>query len=236
MTKIKVRAFAFDLFGTIVDITSISKALSELNIVKDDPKLFIETWRSKQLQYAWFLTLIDRFEPFSDLSIRALKFTSKVYNIELIHDKIKRIRYAQLHLGPFPDSKKGLQELARLKRRSNSKDSTENNNYKLNILSNGESSKTNQVLSNIGLIQYFDHIFSAEGAGKYKPAKEVYTMASERLNLPVSEIAMVSSNLWDIVGAQAAGMQTCWINREGKMMTNEELDLEPDYIFSSIED
>jgi 2-haloacid dehalogenase len=69
---------------------------------------------------------------------------------------------------------------------------------------------------------------------KYKPAKEVYTMASQRLNLPLSETALVSSNLWDIAGAQAAEMQTCWINREGKK-ANEELDLKPDYIFSSIE-
>ena len=206
----KVEAFAFDLFGTIVDITSIRKVLSELNIVKDDPKPFIETWRSKQLQYAWLLTLIGKFEPFSDLSIRALKFTSKVYNIELNDDKIKRVRDAQLQLEPFPDSKKGLQELARLKKRSNnSNDKKVNSNYKLSILSNGESSKTNKLLSNISLIQYFDHIFSAEEVGKYKPAKEVYTIASERLNLSVSEIALVSSNLWDIAGAQEAGMQTC---------------------------
>jgi 2-haloacid dehalogenase len=199
----KVKAFAFDLFGTIVDITSISKVLSELNIVKDDPKPFIETWRSKQLQYAWLLTLIGKFEPFSDLSIRALKFTSKVYNIELSDDKIKRVRDAQLQLEPFPDSKKGLQELARLKKRSNnSNDKKVNSNYKLSILSNGESSKANKLLSNISLIHYFDHIFSAEEVGKYKPAKEVYTIASERLNLSVSEIALISSNLWDIAGAR----------------------------------
>jgi FMN phosphatase YigB (HAD superfamily) len=36
-------------------------------------------------------------------------------------------------------------------------------------------------------------------------------------------------------GAQAVGMQTCWINREDKT-TNEELDLKPDYMFSSLED
>ena len=60
-------------------------------------------------------------------------------------------------------------------------------------------------------------------------------MASEKLNLALSEIALVSSNLWDIAGAQRVGMQTCWINREGKK-TNEEIDLKPDYMFSSIED
>ena len=137
----------------------------------------------------------------------------------------------------FPDSKKGLQELARLKKRSNnSNDKKVNSNYKLSILSNGESSKTNKLLSNISLIQYFDHIFSAEEVRKYKPDKAVYIMASEKLNLPLSEISLVSSNLWDVAGAQEAGMQTCWINREGKKTTNEELDIKSDYIISSIED
>ena len=63
-----IKVFAFDLFGTLIDMSSISKVLSELNIIKDDPKPFIETWQSKQLQYAWLLTLINKFEPFSDLS------------------------------------------------------------------------------------------------------------------------------------------------------------------------
>src|SRR5919198_5475839 len=100
-----INAFAFDLFGTLIDISSITKVLSELNIVKDYTKPFIETWRSKQLQYAWLLTLINKFEPFSNLSIRALKFTSKVYNTELSDDKIKRVRDAQLQLERFRDSK-----------------------------------------------------------------------------------------------------------------------------------
>lgn len=178
--------------------------------------------------------MINKFEPFSDLSIRALKFTSKIHNVQLSDEQIKRISEAQLQLEPFTDSKKGLEELK-------SKESNRSNNEerkktkKLAILSNGESSKTEKLLSNIGLMQYFDHSFSAEEVRKYKPAKEVYTMASEKLNLPISEIALVSSNLWDIAGGQAAGMQTCWINREGKK-TNEDLDLHPDYIFSSIED
>ena len=229
-----INAFVFDLFGTLIDMSSISKVLSELNIIKDDPKPFIETWQSKQLQYAWLLTLINKFEPFSDLSIRALKFTSKINNIQLNDEHIKRISESQLELDVFPDAKRGLEALK-------SKESTHGDNEMskkrklLAILSNGESSKTKNFLSNASLLQFFDHIFSAEEVGKYKPAKEVYMMASEKLNLPLSEIALVSSNLWDIAGAQGVGMQTCWINRDGKK-TNEELDLKPDYIFSSTKD
>jgi hypothetical protein len=55
-----IKAFAFDLFGTLIDMSSICKVFSELNIIKVDLKPFIETWQSKQLQYAWFMTLITQ--------------------------------------------------------------------------------------------------------------------------------------------------------------------------------
>jgi 2-haloacid dehalogenase len=102
------------------------------------------------------------------------------------------------------------------------------------ILSNGKTSKTDKLLSNGGLRQYFDYILSAEDVKKYKPSSEPYTLASKRLGIPISDICLVSSNLWDIAGGQAAGMQTCWINR-GEVKANEELDVKPDYIFDSIE-
>src|SRR5207249_2672575 len=151
---------------------------------------------------------------------------------ELNSERIDRFREAQLQLDAFPDSKKGLEVL--LKSKSNDDDNI-NSSRKFVILSNGENIKTDKLLSNISLRRYFDHIFSAEEIRKYKPAKELYIFASERLNISVSEIVLVSSNLWDIAGAQSAGMQTCWINRKNKN-TNEELDIKADYVLSSIED
>ena len=103
------------------------------------------------------------------------------------------------------------------------------------LLSNGEADKSDKLLSNIGLRKYFDYIISAEEVRKYKPSPEPYLLVSKKLDLPVSQIALVSSNLWDIAGGQAAGMHTCWINR-GDKKTNEEINIRPDYVFSSLED
>ena len=47
-----IKAFAFDLFGTLVDISSISKVFLEIGVKLNDPKLFVEIWHSKQIQYA----------------------------------------------------------------------------------------------------------------------------------------------------------------------------------------
>jgi 2-haloacid dehalogenase len=86
------------------------------------------------------------------------------------------------------------------------------------------------------LRKYFDYIISAEEVRKYKPSPEPYLLVSKKLDLLVSQIVLVSSNLWDIAGGQAAGMRTCWINRQEHKKANEEINIKPDYVFSSLED
>jgi FMN phosphatase YigB (HAD superfamily) len=74
-----------------------------------------------------------------------------------------------------------------------------------------------------------------EDVKKYKLSPEPYILASKRLGIPISDICLVSSNLWDIAGGQAAGMQICWIIRGEEVKASEELDVKPDYIFNTIE-
>ncbi len=106
----------------------------------------------------------------------------------------------------------------------------------MSILSNGEKEKTQQLLSNNGIIDYFDNIFSIEEIKKYKPSPEPYKMAAGNLNLQISDALLISSNLWDIFGAQCVGMKTCWLDRIGEeeKKVKEELDVKPDITIGSI--
>jgi 2-haloacid dehalogenase len=99
-----------------------------------------------------------------------------------------------------------------------------------------EAHKSDILLSNVGLRKYFDYIISVEEVRKYKPSPEPYLLVSKKLDLPVSQIALVSSNLWDITSAESVGMQTCWINRSEDKKADEEIKVKPGYVFSSIED
>jgi 2-haloacid dehalogenase len=221
-----IKALAFDLFGTLIDNASISKIFPDLDI-RVDPKLFLETWRSKHLQYAWLLTILNRYEPFSELSIRALRFTTKIYHIELTDGQIRKLTEARMHLDPFPDSKKGLVDLKKM---------VGNKKLVYSVLSNGEADITNKILSNTGLREYFDHVLSGEAIRKYKPSTEAYMIASDILGIPLSEILMISSHTWDIAGAQSAGMLTCLIDRgESSKMASDQIEISPNYILSSIE-
>ena len=238
-----IRAFVFDLFGTLIDTASKTNTFSELNKKignnNNNIKSFIEVWNSKQLQYAWLNTLLNQYEPFSELSKRALKSTARIYNIHLSNEEITKLNEAKLYLEPFPDSKIGLEELK-------NKIITKEKEIMLVVLSNGERDKTEKILLNNSMKQYFDHIFSVEEVKKYKPSPEPYIMTSNKLNMQISELSMVSSNLWDIAGAQSAGIQTCcWINRREKQAKNtkEELDddnnnisIKPNYTYTSIKE
>lgn len=170
------KAFAFDLFGTLVDLGSVSKVFSKVNIKIDNPKLFTEAWQLKQLQYIGLLNFTNRYEPFSELSVRALKFTAKAFGLNLSDEQISKLNEAKLNLDPFPDSEKGLEKLNEAIRR--------------------------RTTTRTGLRKYFDYIISAEEVRKYKPSPEPYLLVSNKLNLQISQIALVSSNLWDIAGAK----------------------------------
>ena len=65
----------------------------------------------KTIQYAWLLNSINSFESFGQLSFRALKFTARIFGVELSEEQISKLAEAKLNLDPFPDSEKGLQKL-----------------------------------------------------------------------------------------------------------------------------
>ncbi len=239
-----VRALAFDVYGTLVDLTSISRALEDIHIAdRIDMGSFVPEWQSKQLRYAWMITTLlqgdkihhNKFESFSDLSIRALKYITKVHGLDdLKMEQIEKIKEGQMHLQPYPDVKDGLETLrSNVIIDSSNGNNTSGGNLKMVVLSNGGKVQTEKLLLNIGLRSYFDEILSAEDVQRYKPDSEPYLNTSKILRVEISEIAMVSSNLWDILGAYNVGMKTCWINRQ-QQIVNEEIDAKPDYTFHKV--
>ena len=83
------------------------------------------------------------------------------------------------------------------------------------ILSNGEPAMLRDGAESAGIDGLLDHILSVEEVGVFKPAAEVYLLATQRLGLPARKVAFVSSNGWDAHGAAWFGFQVYWANRAG---------------------
>ncbi|MEC5343758.1 5-amino-6-(5-phospho-D-ribitylamino)uracil phosphatase YigB [Brenneria populi] len=80
-----------------------------------------------------------------------------------------------------------------------------------------------------GLERYFAFVLRAGPDGRSKPFADLYHLAAEKLNLPLSQILHVGDDLTtDVAGAVRCGMQACWINlREGCLMHSDDARLLP---------
>jgi 2-haloacid dehalogenase len=85
-----------------------------------------------------------------------------------------------------------------------------------------------------GLISYFEMVLTAEQVKSYKPCKEVYQWAAEKMKEVPENILVVSAHSWDIAGAGNAGMRTAYLKQNKEMLYP--LGPAPDFICSSLHD
>jgi 2-haloacid dehalogenase len=105
-----------------------------------------------------------------------------------------------MKLDAFPDARKILQEL---KRRGQT----------TAILSNGTPAMLAAAVAAADI--ELDAVLSVDAIRMYKPRPEVYAMVTRHFDISPTEIVFVSSNRWDVAGAQAFGFRTAWVNRAG---------------------
>jgi len=118
-----MKAVAFDAYGTLFDVLSVTALGEELFPGKGDA--LAQLWRLKQLQYSMLRSLMGRHRDFWRLTEDGLVYAAKSLGLDLTPDKRARLLEAYLTLAAFPDVKSGLETL---KRRG----------LRLAILSNGE--------------------------------------------------------------------------------------------------
>ena len=58
-----------------------------------------------------------------------------------------------------------------------------------------------------------DAVFSVDTIRIYKPRREVYALVTDAFAIEPAEVAFVSSNRWDVMGATAFGFRCVWVNR-----------------------
>jgi 2-haloacid dehalogenase len=80
----------------------------------------------------------------------------------------------------------------------------------------------------------FDAVLSVDAVKIFKPAPQVYELASTQLTVPAERIGFVSSNGWDALGAKSFGFTVYWINRTGAPV--DRLGFKPDAILKSLGD
>ena len=193
-----IEAFAFDAYGTLFDVFSVTALCEELFPGSGDA--LAQRWRAKQLQYSLLRSLMGRHRDFWLVTEDALVYAARSLELDLTDARRTRLMDAYLTLEAFPDVRPGLEALRA-------------RGVRLAILSNGEPRMLEAAARSAGIDTLLDTIISVEEVKIFKVSPHVYNLGPERLGVGRSALGFVSSNAWDIAGAASAGLTTFWIQR-----------------------
>src|SRR5512133_1455595 len=193
-----VRAVAFDVFGTLVDWRSGVADAFRASGVSGDPYELAEAWRAR---YRPILAEVNDGErpwgSFDDLHLVTLDDLLRERGAQLSDAARRELVGAWHRLDPWPDVRAGLEALRRER--------------PVAMLSNGH------VALLVDLARHgdlrFDAVLSAELAGAYKPAAEVYRTAARLLGLQPGEPMLAAAHPWDLAGGRGAGLKTAFVDR-----------------------
>jgi len=215
-----VKALAFDAYGTLFDVFSVTALCEQLYPGKGNQ--LAQIWRVKQLQYSLMRSLMGRHRDFWGLTEDGLVWASKNLKVDLTADNKKQLMDAYLSLAAFPDVKPGLELLKK-------------QGVKLAILSNGEPKMLEAAAKSAGIRDLLDEIISVEEVKIFKVSPRVYNLAPERMNVTNAELGFISANSWDINGGASAGLNTFWIQRSAAEVP-EELGFQASAVVKAITD
>ena len=193
------RAYVFDAYGTLLDVhAAIGKHRDKVGA---DASAFSELWRVKQLEYSWTLTLMGRYVPFWTLTERALDFCfAKFPKVDRALRPALLDAYKQL--GAYADARPLLEALRK-------------RGIRTAILSNGSADMLKSAVEAAMFTDVLDFVLSVDDVKGFKPSRNVYQLAIDKLGVAASDIAFISSNRWDVAGAANFGFRPIWVNRAG---------------------
>ncbi|MBS1227652.1 MAG: haloacid dehalogenase, type [Proteobacteria bacterium] len=189
---------AFDVYGTLIDTHGIVVALSER--LGDRASEFSRRWREKQLEYSFRRGLMQNYVDFSVCTRQALDYTNSSFESPLGSQDLEGLMTAYRKLPAFADVEDGLAAARKA-------------GHRLFAFSNGRADSVEALLTNAGILSYFDGVVSVDEMKSFKPNPGVYGHFLRKAQATGSDAWLVSSNPFDVIGAISAGMRAAWVKR-----------------------
>ena len=201
LTKfIGIRACVFDAYGTLFDVHSaVGKHRARLG---DEADAVSGMWRTKQLEYTWQRTILDRYVDFWRVTADGLDYALDAHGVDDA-DLRDDLLHAYLSLDCYPEVREVL-------------DTLKNADLMTAILSNGSPMMLEAAVESAGIDDLLDAVISVDELGKYKPSAEVYQLAMDELEVGRGQVSFQSSNAWDAAAAATFGFRVAWCNRFGQ--------------------
>ena len=214
-----VKAFGFDVFGTVVDwrggvARDAAPFLRRHGKADADPLAFADAWR-RQYQPA-MERVRSKGRPFPKLDIlhrENLEVILPEFGIDpasVLAAELNELNLAWHRLDPWPDVVEGL---TRLKSR-----------FIIATLSNGNVALMVDMAKRAGMS--WDAILGAEPARAYKPSPEAYLRTADMLGLRPEQLCLVAAHNSDLAAARSCGLKTAFVLRPRDQGLGQHTDLE----------
>jgi 2-haloacid dehalogenase len=182
----------FDAYGSLFDFAPLHADIEQA-LGEGAGEAFVQrlgTW-------TWHITAGERWLPFTEIAHRALEACAVEHGVALDADTVQTLVSRLLQLPLRDGAAETIRTLAPAQ---------------LAVLSNGSRDGLAALLHNAGVAQQFLHLLGTEQVQRYKPAPQVYALASVAFGVSSDRVLHVSASDWDVAGAAMAGLRTAWLS------------------------
>ena len=189
----------FDVNETLIDFESLNLLFARIF----GDKRVMREWLGHLVMYSMALTLSGLYEDYWALGGGVFHMVGTIHGIDIAQEHIEAVKEGMKTMPAHADAEEGLKRLR-------------DAGYRMVTLTNSPAMPNRQSpLENAGLSKFFEREFSIEPARAYKPSSIVYHMVADAMNVAPEQCCMVSSHVWDTVGAQSAGLSAGLLKRRG---------------------
>jgi 2-haloacid dehalogenase len=188
----------FDVNETLLDLGALDPLFADLlGTAELRPQ-----WFANMLQLSFVGGLTGHYVDFSTAQRAALQMTADRAGKHLSTGAVETVVDAMRRLPPHPDVAPALTRLR-------------DAGVRLTALMNSVLDVAEAQLSNAGLSDRFEGIFSADEVRALKPAPAPYHMVAARCGVDIGDLCLIAAHPWDVSGAMAAGAQAAFVARGG---------------------
>src|SRR5262249_15099937 len=188
----------FDVAESLLDLQALQPLFQRLF----GDGAMVDEWFGETILYSESVTLTNTFVPFGQLGAGVLRMLGRIHEVAISETDVAELGKGLASLPPHPDVPDSLRKLKAA-------------GYRLVTLTDSPATPGRGPLQAAGLADLFEQQFTAETVRRYKPARETYQMVGQATGTQPSELCMIASHPWDLIGARAAGCSTVLIERPG---------------------
>ena len=188
----------FDVNETLLDLGALDPLFAD----KLGDAALRPAWFAAMLQLSFVGGLTGSYVDFTTAQRAALQMTATRAGRTISAADSDQIIDAMRHLPPHPEVAGALRQLKAA-------------GLRLTALTNSVLEVAEAQLSNAGLGELVDEVFSADTVRALKPAPEPYRMVAEGCGVEIGDVWLVAAHAWDVSGALAAGCRAAFVARPG---------------------